>query len=72
MGLDIRAVIGKRIRTLRIERGMSQVALAGLSDLSRVNLGRIEMGKAVVGITTLHRIARALDVKLVDMVRGID
>jgi transcriptional regulator with XRE-family HTH domain len=72
MGHDIRVTIGKRIHDMRLKRGMSQVALAGLSDLSRVNLGRIEGGKAMIKLTTLHRIARALGVKLVDMVQGID
>jgi len=69
---DVRVAIGRRIHDMRLRRGMSQVALAGLSDLSRVNLGRIERGKAVIKLTTLHRIERALGVKLVDMVQGID
>jgi transcriptional regulator with XRE-family HTH domain len=68
----IRAEIGRRIRNLRLDRGMSQVMLADVAELSRVNLSRIERGKAAVMITTLLRITRALGVTLADLVQGIE
>jgi transcriptional regulator with XRE-family HTH domain len=68
----IRAEIGRRIRNLRLDRGMSQVMLADAAELSRVNLSRIERGKAAVMITTLLRITRALGVTLADLVQGIE
>jgi transcriptional regulator with XRE-family HTH domain len=68
----IRAEIGRRIRNLRMDRGMSQVMLADAAELSRVNLSRIERGKAAVMITTLLRITRALGVTLADLVQGIE
>jgi transcriptional regulator with XRE-family HTH domain len=68
----IRAEIGRRIRNLRLDRGMSQVMLADAAELSRVNLSRIERGKAAVMITTLLRITRALGVSLADLVQGIE
>jgi transcriptional regulator with XRE-family HTH domain len=68
----IRAEIGRRIRNLRMDRGMSQVMLADAAELSRVNLSRIERGKAAVMITTLLRITRALGVSLADLVQGIE
>lgn len=46
--------------------------LADAAELSRVNLSRIERGKAAVMITTLLRITRALGVSLADLVQGIE
>lgn len=72
MGISSRAEIGRRIRSLRIERGMSQVVLADHSQLSRVNYSRIERGKADVKVSTLARIAKALGVRLAELLRDVD
>ena len=65
--------LGRRIRLLRTERGMTQVQLADLAaPLSRVNLYRIEAGKAEPGCRTMTRIAHALGIKLRDLVDGLD
>ena len=54
--------IGSRIRDLRKERGLSQEAVAELSGLSRAYFGRIERGDADLSVTSLLKIARALNV----------
>lgn len=72
MAIDVCVRLGRRIRDLRTGKGISQEMLAGHSGISRVNLSRIENGKAEPGLRTLTAIARALDVKLRDMVDGID
>lgn len=69
--VDLCVRVGRRIRALRTDRGVSQATLADLSAISRINLSRIENGHAEAGIRTLARIARALDVTLSELLQGI-
>jgi len=59
--------IGKKIRTLRIEKGLSQFQLNVDSELSKNQIGRIERGERNVKITTLYKIAKALEVSITDI-----
>lgn len=59
-----RTRIGKKIRSLREERGMEARTLARLSDIDPANLCRIESGKFSAGLDTLSKIALALDSKV--------
>lgn len=65
--MDICVKVGRRVRRLRTERGISQIALADQAELTRSNLSRIENGRAEPGIRTLERIARALNVDVRDL-----
>jgi len=56
--------IGKEIRNLRIERGMSQEALANEADIPLSQVGRIERGENNPTISTLYVIAQALGTEL--------
>lgn len=69
---DLCVRLGRRIASLRSKKGLSQDVLAGLSAISRVNLSRIENGRAEAGIRTLHRIAAALGITLHDLLSGLD
>lgn len=68
MAVDILVRVGRRIRYLRTSRGISQESLSAQAALSRINLSRIENGKAEAGLRTLYDIARALNVKIADIV----
>ena len=59
--------VGATIRRLREARGLSQVALARQATIGRVTLVRIEAGTQDPTLTTLARIARALGVRLRDL-----
>lgn len=52
--------IGQRIKVLREKRGLSQEQLAGLIDLSRPVVIKIEGGKKVINSLELRLIADAL------------
>jgi transcriptional regulator with XRE-family HTH domain len=54
---------------LRQARGLSQEALAKKTGLNRVTLARLERALHPPNLDTLDRIARALRVKLADLVR---
>jgi len=56
-----------RVRALREQRGLSQVALAAAAQLSRQSIGAIEAGRTVPAVDVALRIARALDVSVEDL-----
>lgn len=56
------SAIGMRIADLRREIGLTQGELAEKADISVVHLSNIELGKKTPGLSTLIRIAEALDV----------
>lgn len=60
-------LIGERIKKLRLERGMTQQALAYECDIEKPNLSRIENGNTNPTIKSLWKISCALGVKLGDL-----
>src|ERR1700722_4385076 len=63
----LKKAIGKHLRGLRIERGLSRRKVAELAQISTGTYGVIECGHANVTLMSLHRIARALAVPLVSL-----
>lgn len=49
--------VGARLRTLREQRGETQVEVARAVELHRTYLGRLEAGRQNVTVGTLYRIA---------------
>jgi transcriptional regulator with XRE-family HTH domain len=58
---DLAPVVGKNLRRLRVQRGLSLERLAKASGVSRAMLGQIELGQSAPTINVLWKIARALD-----------
>lgn len=56
--------IGKRIRTLRTQAGITQEFLAEQLDLTPAYLSRIERGKTKAGLSTLVAIANYFHISL--------
>ena len=65
---DIAVRVGLRIREIREGKGLSQEKLAGLADLHRAYIGQIERGEKNIGLKNLEKIAKALEVKVKDLV----
>lgn len=63
--------IGKRIVRNRSERGMSQEKLASDSGIDRSHIGFIEQGRRKPTVSTLFKIAKALNIKLEDLFKGL-
>lgn len=63
------AQLGTAIRTLRKKRELTHEDLAHESGYHRVSISRIERGKHNLTWTALSKIATALDVELIDLVR---
>lgn len=66
------AQLGAAIRALREGRSLSIEALAAEADLHTVSISRIEGGKQNPTWVALTKIAGALDVQMVDLVRLAD
>ena len=58
---------GTVVRARRVERGMSQEALAERARLHRTYIGGIERGERNVALANIRRIALALDVPMADL-----
>ncbi|MBI2900431.1 MAG: helix-turn-helix transcriptional regulator [Planctomycetes bacterium] len=59
--------LGARIRDVRRRRGWSQEELAHVSGLSRTFMGTVELGRKAASLATVHRIAEALGVPVVEL-----
>ena len=57
-----------RLKALRAERSLSQEALAKKVGVSREYIARLETGKHDPPLSTLNRLARALRVKVAELV----
>ncbi len=64
------AKVGTRIRELREESGFTFDAFVEETGLGRGFVSEVERGLAVPSLTTLDKIARALDVTIADLVIG--
>jgi transcriptional regulator with XRE-family HTH domain len=57
-------VISERLRTIRLEKGLSQGDIEKSTGLKRCYISRVENGHTVPAIETLEKIARALEIPL--------
>jgi len=64
MSEDVRRMVGRNVRRLRIAAGLSQAALAERMGVDRAYVSGLELGRRNTTIVTLWHIAKALGVKL--------
>lgn len=65
MGIrKLRNDIGKKIRALRLERGLSQEKLAEFVDMSREHISCLERGKNLASIETLYLLANFFEIDI--------
>jgi transcriptional regulator with XRE-family HTH domain len=60
--------IGDRLKNLRIRRALTQQELAERASISTNTLNRIELNKAEPHMSTLRKLAKALDVDPIELV----
>jgi transcriptional regulator with XRE-family HTH domain len=58
---------GEYVFQLRKERGLSQSDLAGMSNLDKRQIRRIEKGEANSTLSTVKRVADALEINVRDL-----
>ncbi|HVE46684.1 MAG TPA: helix-turn-helix transcriptional regulator [Acidimicrobiales bacterium] len=69
--ISITHVFGQRVRTRRLELGMSQERLAEVAGLHRNYVGSLERGERNVALLNIVRLANALDFDPADLVGGL-
>jgi transcriptional regulator with XRE-family HTH domain len=63
---ELQGAVGRRVRELRTEAGISQEALAARLRLHRNYIGYVERGERSLSLETLARVARVLGVSLAE------
>lgn len=63
--------VGKRIKTLRNEKKLSQEKLALKADIDRTYLAGAEQGKRNISLKSLEKIVTALDCSFEEFFEGI-
>lgn len=62
--------LGAALRHIRLEKGVSQEKLALMAEVDRSYVGRVERGDNNVAILTLSRLAHALGVSMVELMKA--
>ncbi len=60
----INTEVGERIRKRRLSSGSTLKRIATKTGLSVSLISQIELGKSAASISTLHKLSRALEVKM--------
>ena len=63
--------LGKRIRTLRLEKNWTQTDMAVNLGISRGHLSDLERGKREAGIITLQIIAKGFGTTMARLLKGL-
>ena len=69
---EIQNRLGVRIRQLRVKRGWTQDVFADLSGLHRAQVGAFENGRMNITLASLHLIAQTLEVRILDLFKGVE
>jgi transcriptional regulator with XRE-family HTH domain len=67
--MDLRQIFALNLRRLRHERGFSQEALAYEAGINRSHMSAIERGEPWVGLEIIDKLARVLEVDVVEFFR---
>lgn len=59
--------VGKRIQQIRIEKKLSQQDLAAKCNFEKSNMSRLESGGVNPTLSTLEKVANALDITLAEL-----
>ncbi len=67
--MDMRRLVGRNVRKLRLERGLTQEQFADVSGFSQQYISGLESGKRNPTVVSLHDLAQALGVSPVDLIQ---
>jgi len=66
---DINKRVGLNIRKLREKKGWTQEELAFEAGLHRAYIGQIERGEKNIGLVNLEKIAKALGIRVSELIK---
>lgn len=59
---EVNIHFGRKLASLRVERGLSQKELAEICELNRTYIGTIERGEKSATVNTIYRLAKGLSI----------
>ena len=65
-------IFGRRLRELRLARGLTQEQLAAIIDSTHAFISNMERGLTLPGLAMLVRLSNALDCKVSELVKVLD
>jgi len=60
---------GSAVRSIRLDKGLSQEALADLAGIDRSYMGGVERGEHNIALINIKRIANALEASVSDVMK---
>ncbi len=66
---NILVSFGKRVKELRLVRGITQQDLAERAKVHRSYIGEVELGRRNVSLLTIYKIALALDIPITTLLQ---
>jgi transcriptional regulator with XRE-family HTH domain len=70
--MDMRKLVGRNVKRIRQEKGLTQEQLAELSGFSQQDLSGLEQGRRNPTIVSLYELATALGVSHMELVRSAE
>ena len=64
--MDIKLLLGKRVRELRTKLGLSQEELADIAHLDRTYITSVECGRRNISIVNIEKLVNSLNVSLAE------
>ncbi len=62
---------GKKIREVRVERGLSQEALAAIANVHRTYIGMVERAEKNITLLNIQKLSKALKIDIKELFDGI-
>jgi len=70
--MDMRKLVGRNVKRIRLAKGLSQEQLAEKSGFSQQYISGLEKGQRNPTIISLYELSKALGVSHVELVSGTD
>ncbi len=65
--MDIKKEFGLKIKTIRLEKNISQEQLANSAEIDRTYISDIEKGERNVSLLIIQKLAKALDKEIFEL-----
>ncbi len=62
---------GKKIREVRVKRGLSQESLADIANVHRTYIGMVERAEKNITLLNMQKLAKALKIEIRELFDGI-
>ena len=62
---------GKKVREVRVKRGLSQEALADIANVHRTYIGMVERAEKNITLLNIQKLAKALKIDIRELFDGI-